>query len=67
MYYRLSRKGKDFCLENSEDGLNFKQMRIFHLFEAEGEINIGVYACSPSESSFEAVFTEIKFSDLVWK
>ena len=67
MYYRLSRKGKDFCLENSSDGLNFKQMRIFHLFEAENEINIGVYACSPSDSSFEAVFTEFGFYDSVWE
>ena len=67
MYYRLSRMGKDFCLENSTDGVNFKQMRIFHLFEAENEINIGIYACSPTDSTFDAVFTEINFSDSVWK
>ena len=67
MYYRLSRKGKDFCLENSSDGLNFKQMRIFHLFEAENEVNIGIYACSPSNSSFEAVFTEIGLYESIWK
>lgn len=67
MYYRLSRKGNDFCLESSVDGINFKQMRIFHLFEAKNEINIGIYACSPSESTFDAVFTEIDFSESVWK
>ena len=67
MYYRLSRKGNDFCLESSADGINFKQMRIFHLFEAKNEINIGIYACSPSESTFDAVFTEIDFSESVWK
>ncbi len=67
MYYRLSRKGKDFCLENSIDGVNFKQMRIFHLFEAENEVNIGIYACSPSNSSFEAVFTEIGLYESIWK
>ena len=67
MYYRLSRKGNDFCLENSIDGVNFKQMRIFHLFEAENEVNIGIYACSPSNSSFEAVFTEIGLYESIWK
>lgn len=67
MYYRLSRKGNDFYLESSADGTNFKQMRIFHLFEAKNEINIGIYACSPSESTFDAVFTEIDFSESVWK
>ena len=67
MYYRLNRKGNDFCLESSADGVNFKQMRIFHLFEAENEINIGIYACSPSDSTFDAVFTEINFSASVWK
>ncbi|MCP1223205.1 DUF1349 domain-containing protein [Sebaldella sp. S0638] len=67
MYYRLSRKGKDFCLENSIDGVSFKQMRIFHLFEAENEVNIGIYACSPSNSSFEAVFTEIGLYESIWK
>lgn len=67
MYYRLSRKGSDFCVESSIDGLNFKQMRIFHLFAGENEINTGIYACSPSDSSFEAVFTEIKISECIWK
>ena len=67
VYYRLSRKGSDFCVESSIDGLNFKQMRIFHLFAGENEINAGIYACSPSDSSFEAVFTEIKISECIWK
>ena len=33
MYYRLSRRGSDYCIENSYDGIHYKQMRIFHLFE----------------------------------
>jgi len=56
MFYRLSRRESDFCIENSLDGLVYKQMRIFHLFEGEGEIQFGVYACSPEISFFEAVF-----------
>ncbi len=66
MYYRLSRRESDYCVENSEDGVNFKQMRIFHLFEGNGEIQIGIYACSPEESSFTATFTEFEFTKCMW-
>ncbi|MEZ4638842.1 MAG: DUF1349 domain-containing protein [Caldilineaceae bacterium] len=31
MWYRLSRCGPDFLIENSVDGVTFRQMRIFHL------------------------------------
>ncbi|AGF58131.1 hypothetical protein B0P06_003557 [Clostridium saccharoperbutylacetonicum] len=67
MYYRLSRRENDFCVENSMDGKVFKQMRIFHLFEGDNEINFGLYACSPSNSSFEAKFSEINISECLWE
>lgn len=67
MYYRLSRRESDFCIENSFDGKNFKQMRIFHLFEGNEKINIGLYACSPCASSFNAVFSEITVSECLWQ
>ena len=66
MYYRLSRRESDFCIENSYDGINFKQMRIFHLFEGADTIQIGLYACSPEESSFTATFTEMMFTECKW-
>ncbi len=66
MYYRLSRRGSDFCIENSTDGINFKQMRIAHLIEGDGAINIGIYACSPEASSFTATFTDIEVTDCKW-
>jgi hypothetical protein len=66
MYYRLSRRGSDFCVENSLDGIVFKQMRIFHLFEGNEQINFGVYACSPENSSFKATFTEIEITECLW-
>jgi uncharacterized protein len=66
MYYRLSRRNSDFCIENSYDGITYKQMRIFHLFEGSDEINFGLYACSPENSSFSAVFTEMEMSDCKW-
>ena len=66
MYYRLSRRESDFCIENSLDGVNYKQMRITHLLECDEIINLGVYACSPEQSSFTATFTEIEITDCKW-
>ena len=66
MYYRLSRRENDFCIENSVDGVNYRQMRIAHLFEGTTSINLGVYACSPEKSSFTATFTEIEMADCKW-
>ena len=66
MYYRLSRRESDYLIETSEDGINFKQMRIFHLAKGDGEISFGIYACSPLDSSFTAKFSEMKLTDCVW-
>ncbi len=66
MYYRLSRRESDYCIENSYNGIDFKQMRIFHLFSGSAEISIGIYACSPKNSSFSAKFSEMHFIDCQW-
>ena len=66
MWYRVSRRESDFLIENSYDGFTYRQMRIFHLMQGDGSINLGLLACSPSKSTFDAVFTEIKMSDCVW-
>lgn len=66
MWYRLSRRGNDFCVECSEDGTVFHQMRICHLHEAKDEIQVGIYACSPEESSFRAVFTHMELMECKW-
>ena len=67
MWYRLSRRESDYCIECSEDGVHFRQMRICHMWEGAGEIQFGVYACSPEESSFEAVFTHMELSECRWE
>lgn len=82
IWYRLSRRGPDFLVESSFDGVNFKQMRIFHLHElgetteqmgrsnpplvSEHPVTFGVYACSPTESSFVATFSEMKLEPSYW-
>ena len=66
MHYRFSRRESDFCIENSLDGVRYRQMRIAHLFEGAGKIQLGVYACSPEDSSFRARFTQIRFTECQW-
>lgn len=66
MWFRLSRRENDFCLENSMDGVNFNQMRICHLFNASEIVPFGIYACSPEDSSFRAVFTNMEVTDCKW-
>ncbi len=67
MWYRLSRREDDYCIECSEDGIRFKQMRICHMHKGKGKIQFGIYACSPEESSFEAVFSDMKLGECMWK
>jgi len=66
MWYRLSRRESDYCMECSTDGVHFKQMRICHMWEGAGKISFGVYACSPEDSSFEARFTHMEVTECKW-
>ncbi|MDO5311690.1 MAG: DUF1349 domain-containing protein [Clostridia bacterium] len=66
MWYRFSRREDDYRIEYSEDGINFSQMRICHMHKAAGEIRFGVYACSPEDSSFKAVFTDMDITECRW-
>lgn len=66
MWYRLSRREDDYCIECSLDGENFSQMRICHMHKGGGEISFGIYACSPEDSSFKATFTNMELSDCKW-
>ncbi|MFV8409476.1 DUF1349 domain-containing protein [Vibrio owensii] len=82
IWYRLSRRGPDFLIESSFDGVAFKQMRIFHLHKlgettpemgkynpplpANNVVSFGVYACSPLKSSFTATFTDMRLEPCKW-
>ena len=66
MWYRFSRREDDYCIECSEDGITFKQMRICHMWNGDNEIRFGVYACSPEASSFRAVFTNMEITECKW-
>jgi regulation of enolase protein 1 (concanavalin A-like superfamily) len=82
MWYRLSRRGPDFLIESAHNGVDYKQMRIFHLHclgetsvemgrlnppaPAEQPIQFGLYACSPLNSSFEARFDNLSLVPCLW-
>jgi regulation of enolase protein 1 (concanavalin A-like superfamily) len=66
MWYRLSRREDDFCIECSLDGIRFSQMRVCHMWEAVDEIQFGIYACSPEDSSFKATFTHMDMTECKW-
>ena len=66
MWYRFSRREDDYCLECSEDGVRFKQLRVCHMWQGGGTIRFGVYACSPEDSSFTAVFTQMRLTECQW-
>ena len=66
MWYRFSRREDDYCLECSEDGVTFQQMRVCHMWKGGGKIRFGVYACSPEDSSFKATFTDMEVTACKW-
>ena len=82
IWYRLSRRGPDFLIESSLDGAQFRQMRICHLHRLgettvemgklnpparpERPVKFGIYACSPLDSSFTAVFEGFELTECGW-
>ena len=67
MWYRFSRREDDYCIECSQDGVNFSQMRICHMAKGANTIRFGIYACSPEDSSFTAVFTDMRMMECQWR
>lgn len=66
MWYRLSRREDDYRIECSRDGITYSQMRICHLSKGGGTIRFGLYACSPEDSSFTAVFSHMRVTECQW-
>lgn len=67
MWYRFSRRKSDYCVECSFNGIDYRQMRIFHMLKGGGKIAFGIYACSPGQSSFEAKFTHMEMTECQWE
>lgn len=58
-YHTLSDEQKRLVLRNAEENV--------HLPAAADEIRFGIYACSPEESSFTAVFSNMKITECAWR
>ena len=67
MWYRFSRRDSDYCIECSEDGTEYRQMRIFHMWEGAGKITYGIYACSPTEGAYKATFSNMEIMECQWR
>ena len=65
IYYRLHKKENDFLIEYSLDGKQYNELRMFHL-HVERELRLGIYACSPMNSSFEAIMDHWHLQPLQW-
>ena len=66
MWYRFSRREDDYCIECSTDGRHFSLLRVCHMWQGAGKIRFGIYACSPEDSSFKAVFTDMELTECKW-
>jgi regulation of enolase protein 1 (concanavalin A-like superfamily) len=66
MWYRVSRNGDDFFLENSYDGHSWLQLRVTHLHKASELLEVGVYACSPIGKGFWCRFKQLSILENQW-
>ncbi|MBP3401780.1 MAG: DUF1349 domain-containing protein [Clostridia bacterium] len=66
MWYRLSRRESDYCIECSSDGVTYRQMRVCHMWQGGEAVRFGIYACSPEDSSFTATFSSFELGECRW-
>lgn len=66
IWYRMSRRGQDFLIEHSSDGIAYHQMRMLHMYLPIDSARLGIYACSPGKSSFKAHFSGLTLGPCTW-
>jgi regulation of enolase protein 1 (concanavalin A-like superfamily) len=58
-WLRIRREEDDYIVDSSLDGMAWTQLRMAHLHQSRGKpVQAGLYACSPKENGFEAVFSQ---------
>lgn len=60
IWYSVGRRGKDILIEYATEKDLYKQMRILHIHKPFDKIGVGIYACSPKDSSFVAKFSSFQ-------
>lgn len=67
MWYRISKNGNDYLIENSSNGEYWKQMRITHLHQEAEQLEVGIYACSPQNGSFNCKIKALIIDKNKWR
>ena len=60
VYFKIRRKGSNFIVYYSTDGESFKQIRLVNHLHIRQVIDVGAYACSPKDNSFDCILEEIE-------
>lgn len=63
VWYRIKSENNDFVIEYSYNGSTWHQLRITHLLQQIKDLQVGVYACSPKQSSFETIFDRFELGE----
>lgn len=58
-WYRVTREGHDYSMAHSDNGRDWKQMRIAHLHGEADTVAAGLYACSPKGDGFHCHFRSL--------
>ncbi|RKF52812.1 hypothetical protein BCY92_07280 [Bacillus wiedmannii] len=64
LYYRITKKGNNYYVDYSIDGVSWKQIRMTHLFEEKDYMKVGIYTCSPQGEGYEAEFEFIRIENV---
>jgi regulation of enolase protein 1 (concanavalin A-like superfamily) len=59
LYFRVWYRGGNVRVQFSFNGRVFTDLRQFHVDTKETPLAIGIYACSPFNSSFDCTFSEM--------
>lgn len=63
MYYRIWYRGGALRMQYSFTGRKFQDFRKFWLEPGELDLSIGIYACSPENSSFDCTFRNMMLEE----
>ncbi|MEF9968543.1 MAG: DUF1349 domain-containing protein, partial [Longicatena sp.] len=67
MWFRVSHFNENMLVENSFDGVHYKMMRMFHMKFRKDKFEVGMFAASPTNSSFDVQFKEMIVEDCIIK
>ena len=61
--FRISRQGNDYKIEVNVLNKGWRQLRICHLHSPKKNVKCGIYCCSPIDSGYNVLFTELKIKE----